>query len=137
MPQYGDIIAKKLFDYLKDTGLTQSAFGAPVGLEQPVVNRVLKGKLKNPEFETLVAIATGMRMEVWELLKPPNTPELQKTGPKLVVDSTSSLLGDAVRLLAGLDDHELRTVLPYIETAPELAATTRLSQNKKLSQDGS
>lgn len=73
MAEYSEIIAKKIAAFLKENDLSQAAFGAPVGLDQPVVNRALKGKLTNPEYETLAAIGRGMGLEVWELLKPTET----------------------------------------------------------------
>lgn len=134
MSRTSSILFDRLREHLEPHGAV-SEFSRKTGIPRRNLDNWLSGTAI--PVEAIDTIAAGMGVEPWELLKPPNTPELQKTGPKLVVDSTSSLLGDAVRLLAGLDDHELRTVLPYIETAPELAATTRLSQNKKLSQDGS
>lgn len=112
-------------EFLRKTGMSPSSLAG-----------YLKGE-NAASIDQLDRIADALGVDPWELLKPPNTPELQKTGPKPVTSPPTSLLGEAVRILAGLDEHELRTVMPYIEAAKEMAATTRLSQNKKLSQDGS
>lgn len=113
----------------------KSEFARQLGVPPQSVQRYF-----NPDDTTVpsmdqadkIAAALGLRLEVSK-----TAPELQKTGPKLVADSTSSLLGDAVRLLVDLDDDELRAVLPYIQTAPELAAAARPGQNEKLTQDSS
>lgn len=109
----------ELWEAYKANGGTQETLAAAAGVKQPQVSMWLRS-ISAPTVDSLASLAKGFGVPLWSLFPP-----------------DKSLLGDALTALAKFDDHELRTVLPYIETAPELAATTRLSQNKKLSQDGS
>lgn len=69
-PQYTEVIGKKLSDFLHRQRETQAEFGKRIGLEAPVINRAANAKLKNPQYETIEALAVGMGVEVWELLRP-------------------------------------------------------------------
>jgi transcriptional regulator with XRE-family HTH domain len=67
---YVDIIGEKLTEFLHKSHLTQADFGKRIGLEAPVINRAANGKLRNPQYETIEAIARGMGMAPWQLLRP-------------------------------------------------------------------
>ena len=70
------------------------------------------------------------RLDRIEARLSPPTPQALR--PKLVTSPPTSLLGEAVRILAGLDEHELRTVMPYIEAAREMGAVTRPDKDENL-----
>lgn len=136
MPKHTELLRVRVKSRLTELRISQNELGRRMGVSSAEISDWLSGKTA-VRYERVCEMAEALETQPWELLKPQTTPQPQVSGPKLVTSPPTSLLGEAVRILAGLDEHELRTALVNIEAAPELAATTRLSQNKKLSQDGS
>lgn len=117
--------------------MTVAEFSRKSGISRSQVDGWIKDGIGAPGIDRLDKIAETLGCDVVDLLRPQTTPQPQVSGPKLVTSPSTSLLGEAVRILAGLDEHELRTVMPYIEAAKEMGAITRLDKNQKLPNNGS
>lgn len=132
MVKHGDIIGEKVRAFLHKENLSQTEFGIKVGLKHPVINRITKNDLNNPEYKTLAAIAKGLEIEVWQLLQPPTTPELQKTGPKPVSDSRLAVLGYLIVELTKLKEDELRAAADHLAALGLVDGATDSSQPEKI-----
>lgn len=108
MTDFQDLIKKRLESYFEPHG-SMADFCRRTGIPRQNVKNWLKGTAI--PLDALEPIAAGLGLAGgWELLRPPNA-QLQETAPKLV---RSSLLGDAVSLLAAMDDAALAAVLRYL-----------------------
>lgn len=91
MTKYGEIIAEKVKGLLASHGLTQDGFAKEVGISQPKVSAILKGRLKNPTLKTLEQIARRFGLEAHSLLIPEGAGDQAEADARAIVTAMRSL----------------------------------------------
>lgn len=107
MRSYAELLAENVGQLLHESGLSQVDFGEKVGLSQPAVSRVLKGKMDNPTLQSLEALAKPFGRTVIWLLTDHKIP-----GSSRAVPDVSALIDGVMALRAAqTPDDTLRDLL--------------------------
>jgi transcriptional regulator with XRE-family HTH domain len=80
MKDFAALLASNVKRLMKELDLNQSRLAEKAGLKHPVINRLVKGKMDNPQLKTVEAIANALGIEAWELLREPveSQPDLEE-----------------------------------------------------------
>ena len=133
MSNTADLIINRLREAFQQHGAV-AEFCRKSGLPRRTVDNWM-AKRSYPGLDSLDAIAKGLDLQPWELLKPPTTSQLQEAGPKLVDPDASRLaaLGSIVARISTFNEDELRFIEPpigLVEDTRRAVQTEKLQKNK-------
>lgn len=68
MPNYAELLAINVRFLMESANLTQADFGKKVGLDQPVISKILRSEMVNPTLKTLESISSPFKKTaIWLL----------------------------------------------------------------------
>jgi len=68
-PTKSSLLGKRIKEIRKQKGFTQEQLAIKAGVAYTTLTKVENEAIKNPSFETVVAIAKGLEVDVNELIK--------------------------------------------------------------------
>ncbi len=112
-------IGFKISKFRETKGLTQEALGNKVGLTQPAICQIEKGKRAHLNFQHLENIALALEIDVWDLFQVPVT-ESRNSDQGASLFFSSKSLRNALTSLSSLSPNQQDKVGQILQSILEL-----------------